>query len=1024
MPNNNRADEVIAELQPLISHLSPDELITASHNDYAHHTLPFSVKADLQPAVVLIPTRSESLAKIIHFLYRSDLDFEIRGHGYRSASARDVLISLMGFNSFIYDSVEKSATVGVGLTWLEVARKMRDTDPEMSLTYARTPTVGVGGSILTGGFSWMSSEFGLISDPINFLDAEVVKYDGSIVRASTVPDLMWALRGGGGGFGVMTKVVLRAYPYPTKIWSGMILLPKNDLPHLARKIQDFVSVPQHPKVNFLTYVSSRNLLRTVLEDDQLSAIRGEMISLHVYDACGEKHGREAFHWALEMPGAIDKTSVGDMTSILEMQSKAHELRGTMANMQVLTMGIADIDEATIVRTLEWAEKVLAIDKEVHKLTMVVPEFLVFSQPVGGAAHVAWPRQSNFKHYILVISGCPPNGTEEQQELARQLIREAPRDMLRSTDYKVLPTGLDELQDAQMSYGIHWNKLLELRRRMSDAKAQVRERCLKIEQVLRDNWIGPHRAQMCSINDFKYWQPSEVEALFKLLPDIKDRKLSPHGPESRPPPKGNQRWKELAMKTAMVGAVDAFAVAVSPLALISKTARKEVLPAIVKLNYDAIGSSFFVKCPVDLLQQAARSNAAVCVNRWGQFSIRTSGYAAISHVWAETMGLEFNDEKIEQDDRGINYAHFSRIVSSIVVSSGYEWFWLDLLAVPKIRGDEEHINVLRELKTNVINSLIHVYRNADAVIILDSLTLQLSTDDLCAAAAILSCGRWLTRMWTYQEIKLARKAIIVTKTRILDYHAVVSALDARARQSKVAYEYWHEIHLKLMRLLPSDPRGVSLADVAFCCTDRNTENDIDYARSLFALLNLQWKTGWNYEDAILHIIKSRPQDAARIAHLQGLRGLPPPYSWAPRYLARLTGTIVGGYEATTNGLVGLWTTFLINRVIRHGEHTNGRKLIFHMELLNRRGEPFEMWSELPHNFSDDLGRWLDQATPTGAARLLFPRIPENLHTNTDPIIMLLVLQSDVESFGTVVGTAAMNDDDVTELDGERMPWVLG
>jgi hypothetical protein len=47
----------------------------------------------------------------------------------------------------------------------------------------------------------MTSEFGCISDPVNFVDAEVVKYDGTIVMASTEPDLLWALRGSGGGFG-------------------------------------------------------------------------------------------------------------------------------------------------------------------------------------------------------------------------------------------------------------------------------------------------------------------------------------------------------------------------------------------------------------------------------------------------------------------------------------------------------------------------------------------------------------------------------------------------------------------------------------------------------------------------------------------------------------------------------------------------------------------------------------------------------------------------------------------------------
>ena len=70
-----------------------------------------------------------------------------------------------------------------------------------SVTVARTPSVGVGGSILHGGYSWMGSDLGFISDPVNFIDAEVVKYDGTIVMASTEPELMWALRGSGGGFG-------------------------------------------------------------------------------------------------------------------------------------------------------------------------------------------------------------------------------------------------------------------------------------------------------------------------------------------------------------------------------------------------------------------------------------------------------------------------------------------------------------------------------------------------------------------------------------------------------------------------------------------------------------------------------------------------------------------------------------------------------------------------------------------------------------------------------------------------------
>lgn len=65
----------------------------------------------------------------------------------------------------------------------------------------RTPCIGIGGSILCGGFSWLSAEYGLTSDPQNMLDAQVVKLDGQVAWASAEPDLLWALRGAGGSFG-------------------------------------------------------------------------------------------------------------------------------------------------------------------------------------------------------------------------------------------------------------------------------------------------------------------------------------------------------------------------------------------------------------------------------------------------------------------------------------------------------------------------------------------------------------------------------------------------------------------------------------------------------------------------------------------------------------------------------------------------------------------------------------------------------------------------------------------------------
>ncbi|KAF6812124.1 cysteine desulfurase [Colletotrichum plurivorum] len=192
---------ILATLGPLIQTLRAGCVVKPEDELYALHSEPFAIQKQQNPQVVLVPESTDELAAILRFLYASDLDFAIRGHGFKSPSAKHVVVSTMSFNDLEYDPVKKIATVGASATWSEVVAYMDKVDPEYSVPVARTPAIGVAGAILNGGLSWMSTEYGCICDPINFLDAEVVKYDGSVVMASQEPELLWALRGSGGGFG-------------------------------------------------------------------------------------------------------------------------------------------------------------------------------------------------------------------------------------------------------------------------------------------------------------------------------------------------------------------------------------------------------------------------------------------------------------------------------------------------------------------------------------------------------------------------------------------------------------------------------------------------------------------------------------------------------------------------------------------------------------------------------------------------------------------------------------------------------
>jgi len=132
------------------------------------------------------------------------------------------------FNHVKFDSETEVVTLGAGSLWGEVEHELEKlakgyAGKQINLAFimpqntlstntievpcARIPYLGVAGSILHGGFSWLSHEYGLISDPQNLLDAQIVLRDGRVLwTAEEEPELLWALRGGGGNFGGLSSL--------------------------------------------------------------------------------------------------------------------------------------------------------------------------------------------------------------------------------------------------------------------------------------------------------------------------------------------------------------------------------------------------------------------------------------------------------------------------------------------------------------------------------------------------------------------------------------------------------------------------------------------------------------------------------------------------------------------------------------------------------------------------------------------------------------------------------------------------
>lgn len=112
------------------SFLSPGEIIRPTSPDYQSRIETWAAQKQLNPYIVLRPTTIDSLSKAIAYLYSTNLDFAIYGHGFMSASASDVLVNMSAFDGFHLDRDSELATIGAGQTWSDVYQKLSEVAPE------------------------------------------------------------------------------------------------------------------------------------------------------------------------------------------------------------------------------------------------------------------------------------------------------------------------------------------------------------------------------------------------------------------------------------------------------------------------------------------------------------------------------------------------------------------------------------------------------------------------------------------------------------------------------------------------------------------------------------------------------------------------------------------------------------------------------------------------------------------------------------------------------------------------------
>lgn len=218
-------------------------LLTPGAAGYDEARTIWNAMIDRRPALIAQCMTAADVQQVVRFAARHQLLVSVRGGGHNIAGnavcVDGLMIDLSQMKSVQVDAPAKRARVEAGAT-------LGMFDGEAQKHGLATPlginsTTGIAGLTLGGGFGWLTRKLGLTVD--NLLSAEVVTADGELRHVSEREnaDLFWAIRGGGGNFGIVTSFNFQLHPLGPEVLAGLILHPFDDTRSLVQYYRSFVA---------------------------------------------------------------------------------------------------------------------------------------------------------------------------------------------------------------------------------------------------------------------------------------------------------------------------------------------------------------------------------------------------------------------------------------------------------------------------------------------------------------------------------------------------------------------------------------------------------------------------------------------------------------------------------------------------------------------------------------------------------------------------------------------------------------
>lgn len=299
-----------------------------------------------------------------------------------------------------------------------------------------------------GGLSYLVSEHGFCSDTL--LDAQVVLADGSIVKASEDKDLLFALRGAGSNFGVVTEFTLKTVPKPKQVWSGRAVFPIQSYSKIAKAVQDFTESNSDTRAGVL-FVSMRPppdfhhvaIIMPIFFGDAAEAVK-------------------TFAWIDELGPLIKQAGPIDWEVLGRVQDQGAIPAGQIGAWQTSVVPRV-ADPATYQAALEWQNSLAAKDPRYTGAVLFMEPFVNGAFSNVDDEQSAYPHQSDAMTIIALLIACPDPSLQPDADLrdgVAKIAAASPKGVLPQYPGYAMLAG----EKAENYYGKHLPKLKQLKAR--------------------------------------------------------------------------------------------------------------------------------------------------------------------------------------------------------------------------------------------------------------------------------------------------------------------------------------------------------------------------------------------------------------------------------------------------------------------------------------------------------------------------------------------------------------------------------